>query len=264
MKRVSKGFTLIELLVVIAIIALLISILMPALNKVKKQARKIICANNLHQCSAAIFTYAASYDGRLPAAEVKSRTTNKIITAWDCKYIPSESYEVLASLADTQKIFVCPENKHHQGRERSGFTDPELDGIYDMVPFPAEWSDGAGWYLGYYYLGGHYSNLWNWAFMLSDANRWTSPLKMSDSGQSPLMADVIELAIGPSGYTEVVHGKGGYTRMITGSEQVPPDEIGAEGVHLLSLDGSAIWKKMSELKKYHRGDPARSVSCGYW
>lgn len=55
----KKGFTLIELLVVIAIIALLLSILMPALSMVKEQGKSIVCRSILKTFGAANFTYAA-------------------------------------------------------------------------------------------------------------------------------------------------------------------------------------------------------------
>jgi len=59
----SRGFTLIELLVVIAIIALLMAILMPALNRVKKQARAAACKANLHQWSQIWSMYCQDNDG---------------------------------------------------------------------------------------------------------------------------------------------------------------------------------------------------------
>lgn len=68
MYRIKRGFTLIELLVVIAIIALLLSIMMPALNKIKTSARRVICRTNLHQWGMAFNGYAAANDGKNCAA----------------------------------------------------------------------------------------------------------------------------------------------------------------------------------------------------
>ena len=53
----KKGFTLIELLVVISIIAVLLSILMPALTKAKKLAKSVVCKSNLRQIHIAMATY---------------------------------------------------------------------------------------------------------------------------------------------------------------------------------------------------------------
>jgi prepilin-type N-terminal cleavage/methylation domain-containing protein len=61
-----NGFTLVELLVVIAIIALLVSILLPALSNAQEQARVVMCKSNLRQVGLAILIYTEDHDGFIP------------------------------------------------------------------------------------------------------------------------------------------------------------------------------------------------------
>ena len=58
-----RAFTLVELLVVIAIITLLMSILMPALGRVRKQAKAVMCQANLRQWAIIFGMYTEDYDG---------------------------------------------------------------------------------------------------------------------------------------------------------------------------------------------------------
>jgi prepilin-type N-terminal cleavage/methylation domain-containing protein len=62
----GSGFTLVELLVVISIIALLLSILMPSLQRARDQGRRIVCANNIRNMGLATTMYAEDYNGDSP------------------------------------------------------------------------------------------------------------------------------------------------------------------------------------------------------
>jgi prepilin-type N-terminal cleavage/methylation domain-containing protein/prepilin-type processing-associated H-X9-DG protein len=133
MKR-RKAFTLIELLVVIAIIALLMSILMPALSKAKEQAKAVVCTSNLHQWSIVWKMYSDEHRGRFP--EGLSDWLEAVIDGgiasggpWASMYLAGPVVPALEPRALTrarhEKLLLCPSAARPampaaKGRSRGG------------------------------------------------------------------------------------------------------------------------------------------------
>ncbi len=99
-----RGFTLIELLVVIAIIALLLAILMPALQRVKKQAKGVVCKNNLKQVGMGANLYALDYDLYIP----RSANWSAGNRPWFQLFMPFLSQKPIDDDYRNVKIFRCP------------------------------------------------------------------------------------------------------------------------------------------------------------
>jgi prepilin-type N-terminal cleavage/methylation domain-containing protein/prepilin-type processing-associated H-X9-DG protein len=103
--RERKGFTLIELLVVIAIIALLMSILMPALNRVREQARRQSCAARIRQQVLALNIYAGENDTKMPLPNTAG--------GW-LQDVAVNTVHFMFNSGMTRDMFYCPSNSTHQ------------------------------------------------------------------------------------------------------------------------------------------------------
>jgi prepilin-type N-terminal cleavage/methylation domain-containing protein len=130
----KKGFTLVELLVVIAIIALLLSILMPSLQKARGQASAVMCGSNQKQILMATLLYAEDYKGRVPYFQnptwVASKREYMVLTdGWLGAILPYakaggklETLKFQGATYYTQKAFAaignCPSIKDPGSRKR--------------------------------------------------------------------------------------------------------------------------------------------------
>ena len=105
-RRISRFFTLIELLVVIAIIAILASMLLPALNKARSKAKDLLCINNLKTLGIASLMYVEDYQGYFPSYFESPAGDNMDKRLWGYQLSSYVAYNY-ASLSGPA-VFDCP------------------------------------------------------------------------------------------------------------------------------------------------------------
>lgn len=126
-----RAFTLVELLIVIGIIAVLISLLLPALNRARKQAQAVTCSNQLRQCGLGLQMYANAWRQMIPNGLCRVQTWDAgagNAVYWDDFLRGADLSAGQANpkhaLITTDAVFSCPRNK---------LMDPANPGVYGMV-----------------------------------------------------------------------------------------------------------------------------------
>ena len=105
-RRGGRGFTIVELLVVIVVLAILMALLLPAVNSVRMSARRMVCRSNLRQIGIAMMNYLEAhgknarfpYAAQLPSVTPEKPTLVEVLGPW---------------IEDSKAIFRCPEDSKY-------------------------------------------------------------------------------------------------------------------------------------------------------
>lgn len=227
----SRGFTLIELLLTLAIILLLISMLLPALNRGHGKVRSLQCHNNLHQIGLGMIFFAHAHEDKFPMqVSTNQGGSSEFIEAGNAVqgdfYFSYKHFLPLATDLETPKLLVCPSDTRPPATQFSSLrntnvsyfvaanpvymqSDSILSGDRNLAPFsnsvarvgprrPLRWTREIHQYRGnVLFADGH-------VLQLSDV------LSLSNSPGAPLASLVMPSVMNPVSTLPAGSGEGGF------------------------------------------------------
>jgi prepilin-type N-terminal cleavage/methylation domain-containing protein/prepilin-type processing-associated H-X9-DG protein len=260
------AFTLVELLVVIGIIAVLISLLMPALSKARQQAMSVKCEANLHEIGQSIYMFAQAHNGRVP------EQCNGLNGPWWCNYMYiHDFFELEDEYGAPQQIWGCPanlptDNGAYMNVGFEGYSQPNetaaralndsLSSTYASYtgtgdPDNPDWS---GWQMTAYGLSlgqlNAYADLWSYTYMGANAQLDTGVFgpapawmvyKLDTKTTTGTYADtcpplMCDMTLQQGGYMPFNHGSHWSPATGVGSSLVG-NEAGDVRINVLFVDG---------------------------
>jgi prepilin-type N-terminal cleavage/methylation domain-containing protein/prepilin-type processing-associated H-X9-DG protein len=219
--RRLRGFTLIELLVVIAIIAVLVGLLLPAVQKVREAANRMKCQNNLKQISLAAHNYESAYQRFPPGVVISPNAVN----------------------ANPQYVFGAPFSGPYTGVLAFLLPYMEQGNIYNTIPatfFDTKTTQGAWNYNAVYLNGQPTPGQVNPAGSYDFAQGWTYP-GLPANGTVVYPVGSAPGANGNGGFVPAINHIPSYECPSDNPYNVSPSPSNNGWIDAYWVDGNSIW-----------------------